>query len=279
MAVYNSPAMPFASVRDINVYYEVQGEGGRLLYISGTGGDLRNKPSVFDGPLPQHFQVLSYDQRGLGQTDKPGVPYTMAGYGDDAAGLMDALGWRTALVVGVSFGGMVAQELALRHAQRVEKLVLCCTSSGGPGGASYPLHAIEHLPYEEQALIRIPITDARKDAAWQAAHPDETKQLVASAVATSEARHRDAAAAMGFQRQLEARAAHDTYDRIGGLTMPVMLAGGRYDRQAPPENLESLRGRIPGSRLEFFEGGHGFIREDPRAPERIIAFLQSEQQD
>jgi 3-oxoadipate enol-lactonase len=84
---------------------------------------------------------------------------------------------------------------------------------------------------------------------------------------------------MGFRRQLEARAAHDTYDRLGGLMMPVMLAGGRYDRQAPPANLETLRDRIPGARLEFFEGGHGFIREDPRALERIIAFLQSRPPD
>jgi 3-oxoadipate enol-lactonase len=203
----------------------------------------------------------------------------MAAYGDDAAALMDALGWRSASVVGVSFGGMVAQELALRHPERIDKLVLCCTSSGGPGGASYPLHEIEYLPYEEQARIRIPITDARKDAAWQAGHPDETQQLVATAIATSEARHRDPAAAMGFRRQLEARAAHDTYDRLGGLMMPVMLAGGRYDRQAPPANLETLRDRIPGARLEFFEGGHGFIREDPRALERIIAFLQSRPPD
>src|SRR5690606_30775083 len=71
--VYNPP-VPFAKVRDIQVYYEVQGQGRRLLYISGTGGDLRVKPTVFDGPLPQHFQVLSYDQRGLGQTDKPDIP-------------------------------------------------------------------------------------------------------------------------------------------------------------------------------------------------------------
>lgn len=271
--------MPFAKVRDIQVYYEVQGQGRRLLYISGTGGDLRVKPTVFDGPLPQHFQVLSYDQRGLGQTDKPDIPYTMADYADDAAALLDAVGWPSALVVGVSFGGMVAQELALRHPERVERLVLCCTSSGGKGGASYPLHEIEDLPYEEQALIRIPITDSRKDAAWQKEHPEETKQLVENAVATMKARERDAAAKMGYRRQLQARAAHDTYDRLAFLRLPVMLAGGRYDRQAPPENMETLRDLIPGSRLEFFEGGHGFHREDPRAMERIIAFLNEERPD
>jgi 3-oxoadipate enol-lactonase len=271
--------MPFITVRDISVYYEVEGGGAKLLYISGTGGDLRNKPSVFDGPLPEHFEVLSYDQRGLGQTDKPDVPYSMADYAEDAVGLMDGVGWSTAMVMGVSFGGMVAQELAVRYPHRIEKLVLCCTSSGGAGGVSYPLHEIEDLPYEEQARIRMPITDARKHAAWQKQHPVETKQLVEAAVATMQARERDAVAKMGYRRQLAARADHDAYYRLGTLSMPVMLAGGRYDRQAPPENMETLRDLIPGSRLEFFEGGHGFLREDPRAMQRIIAFLKSELRD
>jgi 3-oxoadipate enol-lactonase len=271
--------MAFAKVRDINVHYEVQGGGLRLLYISGTGGDLRTRPSIFDGPLSQHFEVMAYDQRGLGQTDKPDVPYTMGDYAEDAAGLMDAVGWRTCMVVGVSFGGMVAQELAVRYRHRVERLVLCCTSSGGAGGASYPLHELLHLPVEEQARLRIPITDTRKDTAWQAAHPEETQQLIDTAVAGAEARRKDPAVERGYLRQLEARADHDTYARLGTLTMPVMLAGGRYDRQAAPENMETLRDLIPGSRLEFFEGGHGFLREDPRAIERVIAFLKSELRD
>ena len=271
--------MPFVTVRDINIYYEVQGGGLRLLYISGTGGDLRNEPSVFDGPLCEHFELLAYDQRGLGQTDKPNVPYTMADYAEDAAGLMDALAWSSAMVMGVSFGGMVAQELAVRHPHRVEKLVLCCTSSGGAGGVSYPLHELQDLPDEEQARIRIPITDKRKDAAWQAEHPEETRQLIAAAVGTAEARRKDPVVEMGYRRQLEARAEHDTYDRLGTLTMPVMLAGGLYDRQAPPENMETLRDLIPASRLEFFEGGHGFLREDPKALQRIIAFLKGELRD
>jgi 3-oxoadipate enol-lactonase len=271
--------MPLSTVRDIDIYHEVQGGGLRLLYISGTGGDLRNLPRVFDGPLPQHFEVLAYDQRGLGQTSKPDVPYTMADYAEDAAALMDALEWPTCMVMGVSFGGMVAQELAVRYPHRVEKLVLCCTSSGGAGGASYPLHELLGLPDEEQARIRIPVTDMRKDAAWQADHPDETKQLIETAVAAAEARRKDPLVEMGYRRQLEARADHDTYERLGTLTMPVMLAGGLYDRQAAPENMETLRDLIPGSRLEFFEGGHGFLREDERALDRIIAFLKSELKD
>ena len=81
--------MPFAKIGDLNVYFERAGAGAPLLFISGSGADLRIKPNQMDGPLPKQFDVLSYDQRGLGQTSKPDAPYTMADYADDAARLMD----------------------------------------------------------------------------------------------------------------------------------------------------------------------------------------------
>jgi len=130
--------MPFAKVGDLDVYYERQGQGPRLLFISGTASDLRMKPNIFDGPLPKHFDVLAYDQRGLGRTSKPDRPYSMADYGEDAAGLMQAIGWGSALVIGVSFGGMVAQELAINHPHMVEGLVLACTSPGARAAPPSP---------------------------------------------------------------------------------------------------------------------------------------------
>jgi len=265
--------MPFTRVRDLNMYYEIAGSGPRLLYVSGTGGDLRGQPRVFDGPLPKSFEVLAYDQRGLGQTDKPDAAYTMADYADDAAALLDAVGWDKAFVIGVSFGGMVAQELALGHPERVERLVLCCTSSGGSGGASYPLHEIQDMPLEEKAIFQMSISDARKDAAWQATNPEAVQQAIEMARVGDERRKATPGGEMGARRQLEARAGHDTFDRLPSLRMPVFLAGGKHDRQAEPANMETLRDRIPGARLEFFEGGHGFTREDPRAWERVTAFL------
>src|SRR3984957_4944173 len=111
--------MPVAQLGSIDLYYERAGDGPPLLFISGTGGDLRVKPNVFDGPLAKSFDVLGYDQRGLGRSAKPDVDYTMADYADDAAGLLGALDWASAKVVGVSFGGMVAQELAIRHPAKV----------------------------------------------------------------------------------------------------------------------------------------------------------------
>ena len=123
--------MPIETVGDIKICYERQGTGPRLLYISGTGADLRNRPGVFDGPLARAFDVLAFDQRGLGRTSKPDKPYTMSDYADDAARLMDHVGWRHARVLGISFGGMVAQELALRYPAKVDRLVLAC--AGGRG--------------------------------------------------------------------------------------------------------------------------------------------------
>src|ERR1700709_1990805 len=102
--------MPTAQIGDIELYFERAGSGPPLLFISGTGGDLRAKPNIFSGPLAKSFDLLAYDQRGLGQSSKPDRGYTMADYADDAAALMDHVGWASALVVGVSFGGMVAQE-------------------------------------------------------------------------------------------------------------------------------------------------------------------------
>src|SRR4030067_2259777 len=137
--------MPFVTLRDLKMYYEIRGKGPRLLVISGTGGDLRRSPNIFEMPIAQHFEILAYDQRGLGQTSRPDIPYIMVDYADDANALLGAVGWDRSLVIGISFGGMVAQEFALRYPHRVERLVLACTSSGGTGGTSYPLHDLPHL--------------------------------------------------------------------------------------------------------------------------------------
>ena len=171
--------MAFVQLDPLQVYYERAGVGPRLLFISGSGGDLRAKPGMFESPLAAAFDLLAYDQRGLGQTDKPSGPYTMRDYADDAAKLLDAIGWDDALVIGVSFGGMVAQELALRHPQRISKLVLACTSSGGAGGASYPLHEIAQLPIEERILLQMSISDVRQDAKWQSANPVAVERALA----------------------------------------------------------------------------------------------------
>ncbi|WP_372786716.1 alpha/beta fold hydrolase [Phenylobacterium sp.] len=263
--------MPIANVNGLDLYYERVGSGPPLLFISGTGGDLRNKPNVFDGPLAKSFDLLAYDQRGLGQSEKPDVAYSMADYADDAAALMAAQGWGQALVIGVSFGGMVAQELAIRHPERVKRLVLACTSPGGAGGASFPFHEIEHLKGEARARHLIPISDIRRNEAWAEANPDQYRLFVAMGAAdpfADEPGH-----AMGARRQLQARAAHDTWDRLPGIACPTLIAAGRYDGIALPATQEKMATRIPGAKLQFFEGGHLFMIQDRTAAPAMAAFL------
>jgi 3-oxoadipate enol-lactonase len=264
--------MPTAHLASLDVYYERAGAGDALLFISGTGGDLRVKPNIFDSPLARAFDLVAYDQRGLGQTSKPDITYTMADYADDAAALMDAIGWASAKVIGVSFGGMVAQELALRHPQKVERLVLGCTSPGGAGGASYPFHEIQHLTGEERARRLIPVSDTRRDAAWAAANPETHAQLVAMGAAdpfTGEPGRE-----MGARRQLEARSHHDTWDRLDHIACPTFIAAGSYDGVALPQTQERMDARIPGAELRFFDGGHLFLIQDRAATPAIIEFLK-----
>ena len=263
--------MPTAQIGPLELYYERGGSGAPLLFISGTGGDLRTKPNVFDGPFAKSFDLLGYDQRGLGRSSKPDVDYTMADYADDAAGLMDAVGWASAKVVGVSFGGMVAQEFALRHPGKVERLVLACTSPGGAGGASYPFHEIQHLKGEARAKFLIPISDTRRDDAWAAANAETYAQFVA--LGSVDPFAGEPGREMGARRQLEARAGHDAWDRLGQIACPTLIAAGRFDGVALPATQERMASRIPGAQLSFFDGGHLFMIQDRAATPAIATFL------
>lgn len=262
--------MPVTQANGLRINYEIGGSGPRLLYISGTGGDLRVRPNVFDGPLAAEFEVLSYDQRGLGQSEKPATEYTMADYADDAAALLDVLGWDRVPVMGVSFGGMVAQQLALRHPDRVTALVLACTSAGGEGGASFPLQDLAELDLETRITRQLQLADVRRTPEWQRANPERWAQLCEYARRGQRADRDEAGAA----RQLRARAGHDTWARLPRLAVPVLLAGGEYDGIAPPGNMVAMHERIGGSKLAMFAGGHLFLIQDKLAFPYIIQWVK-----
>ena len=265
--------MPFVHSNGIRIYYETGGSGPRLLFISGTGGDLRNRPGVFEGPLPEAFEVLAYDQRGLGQTDKPATAYRMSDYADDAAGLLTELGWERVPAIGVSFGGMVAQELAIRAGARIERLVLCCTSAGGAGGASYPLQQLAELPEAERARVRIELGDTRRTPAWQAANPELVERILAQGRAAAAAGEGDADRDRGAALQLAARAAHDTFDRLPRIDVPTLLCAGRFDGIAPLANMQAMARRLPHATLNVYDGGHLFLVQDRSAYSEIRAWL------
>jgi 3-oxoadipate enol-lactonase len=267
--------MPFVERGDIRLFYEQRGQGQRLLVITGTNGDLRRKPSVLDSPLARRFTLVAYDQRGLGQSSKPDRPYQMTDYADDAAQVMDTLGWASARVLGISFGGMVAQEFALRHPQKVERLALCCTAPGGRGGASYPLHELIGLSPQQRAEHLLAVQDTRRDAAWVAADPARAQAALDELMARARpVDPSDPNLALGSRRQLEARRDHDTFDRLPQLKMPVGIFAGRYDGVAKPAAQEAMRRQIPQASLRFFEGGHLFTMQDPAAYPTIGDFLE-----
>jgi 3-oxoadipate enol-lactonase len=256
----------------VSLYYELEGTGERLLLISGTGQDLR-RARLGGAPGFEAFELLQFDQRGLGQSEVPEGPYTMADYADDAAGLLDAVGWKDCLVMGVSFGGMVAQELAIRHGERVDRLVLACTSAGGAGGASYPLHELVDLGPDESLRQRLEIIDTRWDATWRDANPDMVR-LIGEGMRGFGAGGDATDGPTGLRLQLEARAQHDTSGRLGQIRCPTLVCGGRFDGIAPAANSEFLAQAIPGAHLRLFDGGHIFFMQDPAAFPAMLGFLR-----
>jgi 3-oxoadipate enol-lactonase len=261
--------VPFARANGIDVYYELAGAGKRLPFISGTGADLRRSPRLTDGPQFAAFELLQYDQRGLGRSAVPAGPYTMADYAGDAAGLLDAVGWDSCLVLGVSFGGMVAQELALRHPERVERLVLACTSAGGTGGSSYPLHELVGLDAQASLEKRFQLLDTRWDAAWRAENPE----MVTMIAEGFQIGGPDGGPGEGPLLQLEARSHHDTSARLARIGCPTLVCGGHHDGLAPPANSEFMAATIPGAELALFDGGHIFFMQDPAAMPAMLDFL------
>lgn len=263
--------MPIALSAEAEVFYEVRGSGPRLVFVNGSGSTLEDA-RMFTDVLAPRFEVLAFDYRGLGQSSEVMGSYTMADCVADTVAVMDAAGWPAALVVGISFGGMVALELAVTHPGRVERLALLCTSSGGAGGSSYPLHELAGLDPTAGRLRRRALMDTRFDDAWLASHPSD-RALVAAM--ESRAAGPDHPRAAGIHEQLQARRGHDTWDRLGAITCPTFIGCGRYDGIAPEANGRAMASRIAHADLHVYEGGHGFLAQDRSAFEDLIRFLEA----
>ena len=246
-----------------------------MLFISGTAGDLRRPNTALTSPLPEHFEVLAYDQRGMGQSDKPDQPYSMQDYAEDAVAILDAYGWDKVLLVGYSFGGMVAQEVAIRWPDRVKRMVLIGTAAGGKGGSSFPLETLIELSPKERARRGLEVMDLRFTKEWQRENPEATEQILSDNVKTQAEFEHEPGAIMGAHRQLAARAKHDTYDRLHHITAPTLVLSGRQDGQAPMPAQKAMAEAIPGAQFEVMEGSHAMLWESPSVFDRVIAFLQA----
>ena len=259
--------MPYIQTNGINICYEISGNGYPLLIINGTGADLRT-PRELIPDIDKNFSVLRYDQRGLGRTEVPTPPYSMDDYGNDAAALLSALDVKKANVIGISFGGMVAQHLTLKHPNMVNKLVLACTSPGGPEYSSFDLRIILQQPIARQASHWLRLLDSRYERNANLPIINAVEELITAGKwvfpnnLTS-----------GLTNQLEARSTHDVIDLLPNLNHPTLIVGGYHDSVAPERNLQKLYHLIPNADIEIFDGGHLFMLQDPTAWPRIASFL------
>jgi 3-oxoadipate enol-lactonase len=254
--------------RGVTLCVERGGEGLPLLVLNGTNSDLRNHPNATRWPIAKHFDVLVYDHRGLGRSVQHDPDYqpTMADFAADALALCDSLGIQEFAAIGISFGGMVAQELATIAGTRLTKLVLCCTSSGGEGGSSYPLHELFAKGETMDGIFGL--WDIRISSNEEVA--DQHHLFLGG-----RDRPQAESPTPGLLKQLQARSHHDMSHRLQLILADTLVAHGMYDGIAVPENSERLAERIKDATIAPFIGGHMFLWQDRTAWPAIIDFLNA----
>ena len=252
--------MAMISANGIDIFHKQHGESGDwLLLIAGLGGHSGSfAPQLV--ALSERFRVLRFDNRGAGRTSAPDEPYSMRQMADDAAALMDALGIEKAHVLGVSMGGMIAQELAINHPERVDKLVLACTRAK-PTGA-------RRLAAEVQRVTRLSELGPREREAhgmpWGMTATFMQDQRRVDERIELAAKDPYPMRPHAYIRQLEATMAHDTLDRLPQIRAETLVLVGAEDILTPPWESEALVKRIPNATLRVLpRGGHGFSAEYP----------------
>jgi 3-oxoadipate enol-lactonase len=251
--------VPSVRVGDIDVHYVEAGMGEPLLLIMGFGGD-HTAWAFQTGAFARRYRVVAFDNRGAGQTSAPDQPYTTAMMAADARGLMDALGIDRAHVIGVSMGGMIAQELALAHPQRVRSLHLGCTFARAD---AYMLAL--NAAWRDMRIGLGRDQTLRTLALWlfapttYAERPDLVEMLLQNALANPYPQ-----SVAGFLRQGEAIATHDAIDRLEAIRCPTLVSVAEDDILTPPRFSRDIAKRIPGAELRVVPGaGHCYFLERP----------------
>jgi pimeloyl-ACP methyl ester carboxylesterase len=252
---YGDMPMPFIEVQGGQLYYEVHGPPALpshppLLLIAGLGfatwSWFKQLPT-----LAQHTQVIVFDNRSTGQSQKLGYPYTIATLADDAAELLAALQIPRAHVLGTSFGGFIAQELALDHPERVATLMLCSTSYGGPQGipmAGPVLQAPLGWSTPNQAIQRS--LELATAPSYRAAHPDEFAQIVTW-------RQQDPQGYSDTFLQTMAGVSFDSAQRVHAIAAPTLVIHGADDQVVPVASARLLAQAIPNAELRIIpDAGH-----------------------
>lgn len=245
----------------MKIAWERRGAGEPLLLVHGLGYARWGWEPVLDG-LARSFDVILFDNRGIGESDAPPGPYTAAELAADALQVLDEAGVARAHVLGTSLGGMVAQELALAHPERVDRLVLACTTPGGP----------ESFPMPEQTVALMQGGATLRQFVENALAPEPDEEVVERIL-----RHREATAQPleAWTAQAAAGATFDALDRVAGIAAPTLILHGTADAVVDSRNTALLALRIPDARVELFPGGgHLFFWEQPeRFVEVVTEFL------
>jgi pimeloyl-ACP methyl ester carboxylesterase len=258
--------MSTARVNCIELYYEVHGGGEPLVFISGLGGHIAEVPYLVDS-YRRHFRFIGFDARGCGRSDKPAGEYSIPGFADDAAGLLDAIGIDAAVVYGSSMGGMVAQELTLRHPRRVRALILGCTTAGAARGERPSSETVRQM-VRNQSLTGDEAIVAGWALGYSRAYIDANHDAM---LARSRAASRYSAPADSYMRQVIAAAKHDTYDRLREIACPVMIIHGSDDVIIPAGNAHMMKERIPHAELHVLDGmGHGYNLEAREQADALV---------
>jgi 3-oxoadipate enol-lactonase len=267
--------MPSIKAGNINLNYDTYGDGEPLLLIMGFGmsgaGWLPSLP-FFNG-----FKSIYFDNRGTGLSDKPDGIYTVEGMADDASNLLKALGIPKAKVFGVSMGGMIAQELTLRHPEQVSKVVFGCTMAGGPTAKMAPQEMVEKLVMANKMMAADPekafdlLMPMLMPAEFIAAHP-ELKQMMLMGMkmmppTPPETADRALAGVMQF----------NAFDRLGQIKCPVLIVHGDQDLLIPVENSNLIKSKIPQAQMYIIPGaGHAFQSADPVGiHQKIVEWLKN----
>lgn len=261
--------MPKVRVGEIEMYYIEAGSGDPLVLIMGFGGD--HLAWGFQVPVfAERHRVVAFDNRGAGQTDAPDAAYSTRTMADDTVGLMDRLGIERAHVLGVSMGGMIAQEIAINHPGRVRTLQLHCTYARADRYTQVRADIWEML---RRKLTREESMRAVMPWLFEPASYNERPDFVETIIANGLANPYPQSLA-GFVRQREAVSAHDALDRLDRITCPTLVSTGERDGLVSPQFSREIAARIPGAEFQTLPGGHVYFWEFPEAFNRMcLEFL------
>jgi 3-oxoadipate enol-lactonase len=251
------------------LHWESTGTGDPVLMIMGlglSGGAWWRTVPV----LSRSLRVITFDNRGVGRSRARIPSYTTEAMADDAVSVLDAAGVERAHVYGFSLGGMIAQQLALRHAERVRSLVLGATHAGGPRAARPGDDVI--------AFFRRRVSMAAKDAARESVpfnygprcrreHKDRIAEDIQRRLSHPFPEH-------AYRAQMIAAALHNCHRRLARIEAPTLVVHGGQDRMVPVANAKILAERIPGAELRILEdAGHLYSTEEPDVDEKIARFF------